>query len=372
MLPRHVYVHVPFCVRRCSYCDFSIAVRRAVPDRQYADSIAGELALRFDGAGAWTVDTLYLGGGTPSHLGAEGVTRLMDALQARIALADGAEVTLEANPEDISAEAVTTWRTAGINRLSIGAQSFDDSVLRWMHRSHDAAVTDRAVAAAREAGVDNLSLDLIFALPSALGRSWERDVDHALALGPEHLSLYGLTIELHTPLGRWQARGEVSAPPDEGYESEFLYAHRALTAAGFEHYEVSNFARPGRAARHNAAYWSQVSYAGIGPSAHGFDGRTRRWNAAAYADWTARIGAGRDPIDGQEALTEENRSAEEVYLGLRTLGGLALTGPEIARANRWVAAEWARLDTTNRLVLTAAGWLRLDALATDLTLVRSR
>ncbi len=318
------------------------------------------------------MDTLYLGGGTPSRLGGDGVARLMEVVQARIELAEGAEVTLEANPEDITTDAVLAWRAAGVNRLSIGAQSFDDAALRWMHRSHDAAATNRSVAVAREAGVDNLSLDLIFALPSTLGRSWERDVDHALGLMPEHLSLYGLTIEPHTPLGRWQARGEVAAAPEEGYESEFLYAHRALSAAGFEHYEVSNFSRPGRGARHNAAYWSQAPYAGIGPSAHGFDGQTRRWNAAAYADWAARIDAGRDPIDGQEALTEENRTAEEVYLGLRTLGGLALTGPEIARVNRWVAANWACLDMTNRLVLTAAGWLRLDALATDLTLVRSR
>lgn len=370
-LPRHVYVHVPFCARRCSYCDFSIAVRKTVPHAEYVEALGAELGLRFSGDEWWSVDTLYFGGGTPSRLGAEGVSDMLDMLRRRITLAPGAEVTLEANPEDITREAVTAWVNAGVNRLSIGSQSFDDNVLKWMHRTHDASAISRAVDAARSAGINNISLDLIFALPESLNRSWERDIAHALALEPQHLSLYGLTIEPHTPLGRWSARGDVAESPEERYELEFLYAHNALTAAGFDHYEVSNFGRPGFHSRHNSAYWSGVSYAGLGPSAHEFDGRRRRWNVAAYAEWVRTVIDGRDPVGGSEELTTENRQAELVYLSLRTDNGLRVGGPEIARVQPWIEAGWARLISDDRVVLTADGWLRLDALAADLTLVRS-
>jgi oxygen-independent coproporphyrinogen-3 oxidase len=365
-------VHVPFCGRRCSYCDFAIAVRRVVPVDEYVSALERELAQRFPVGARWTADTLYFGGGTPSRLGAAGVARAIDILRARVELAPGAEVTLEANPEDVTREAAATWRQAGVNRLSLGSQSFDDDVLRWMHRTHDASAIPRAVAAARAAGIDDLSLDLIFALPERTAWSWERDVAAALALSPTHLSLYGLTIEPDTPLGRWQRRGEVVESPEERYEAEFLHAHDALEAAGFEHYEVSNFAPPGRRARHNSAYWAAVPYAGLGPSAHEFDGSMRRWNVRAYTDWVQRTASGADPIEGSEILGPAEHAAESVYLGLRTRDGLALTGPEIARVEPWIRAGWATLDDRARLMLTPLGWLRLDSLAADLTLFRSR
>ncbi len=369
--PRHVYVHVPFCARRCTYCDFSIAVRRTVPANEYVSALACELDVRFPIAGDWPVDTLYFGGGTPSRLGATGVAHMLERVRSRLRLTDNAEVTLEANPEDITAEAIAAWRDAGVNRLSIGAQSFDDRVLAWMHRTHDAATTARAVTLARRGGIENFSLDLIFSLPESIERSWTEDVQRALALEPTHLSLYGLTIEPHTPLGRWRARGDVTESPDERYETEFLYAHESLLAAGFEHYEVSNFGRPGMRARHNSSYWSGVAYAGLGPSAHEFDGTARRWNVSAYADWLRRLSANGDPLEQAESLTADNRAAERIYLGLRTIDGLVLSGEEIARVKPWVAAGWAAVDSTNRITLTALGWLRLDALAADLTLVRS-
>jgi oxygen-independent coproporphyrinogen-3 oxidase len=371
MPPRHVYVHVPFCGRRCSYCDFSIAVRRIVPVDEYATALERELAIRFPDNSPWPVDTLYFGGGTPSKLGAAGVARVLDVLRARMQLSDRTEVTLEANPEDITLDAARAWREAGINRLSIGSQSFDDRVLEWMHRTHDADAIVRAVEAARAAGMDDLSLDLIFALPERTTRSWERDVAQALALEPSHLSLYGLTIEPHTPLGRWQSRGDVIESPDERYEAEFLHAHDALTDAGLEHYEVSNFGRRGSRSRHNSSYWAAVPYAGLGPSAHEFDGTSRRWNATAYAEWIDRLASGADPVEDREELTDENRIAEQVYLGLRTDNGLAVSGPEMGRIERWIEAGWAELGADNRLRLTPVGWLRLDALAADLTLVRS-
>ncbi|HVE78525.1 MAG TPA: radical SAM family heme chaperone HemW [Gemmatimonadaceae bacterium] len=371
MHPRHVYVHVPFCARRCSYCDFAIAVRRVVPVADYLTALDRELALRFPDARAAAVDTLYLGGGTPSRLGAAGVARMLDVTRSRFTPEDGAEVTLEANPEDVTAEAARAWRSAGVTRLSLGSQSFDDRVLAWMHRVHDAAAIPRAVDAARSAGFRSLSLDLIFALPAALARDWDRDLREALALAPEHLSLYGLTVEPGTPLGRWTARGEASEAPEERYEAEFLLADEALGAAGFEHYEVSNFARPGQRARHNSAYWARRPYVGIGPGAHEFDGERRRWNVGAYPEWARRLAAGTDPLAADETLSADDRATEEVYLGMRSATGLELAPDELDVPGEWVARGWATF-AQNRLSLTPLGWLRLDALAASMASRRTR
>ena len=342
-----------------------------MPIDDYVAGIERELACRFPPADPWAVDTLYLGGGTPSSLGGDGVARLFDVLRARLTISDGAEVTLEANPENVSAAAARAWRGAGVNRLSLGAQSFHENVLRWMHRTHDVATIRTAVNHAQGAGFEDLSLDLIFALPEEVERRWEYDVAAALELQPTHVSLYGLTVEPATPLARWRDRGAATEAPEERYEREYLHAHDALTAAGYEHYEVSNFGRPGHAARHNSAYWRGVPYAGLGPGAHEYDGGTRRWNVDAYAEWQRRVVAGYDPIDGSEELDEENRAAERVYLGLRTSAGLRLSGAELVRARPWEEAGWGRI-AGDRLVLTPLGWLRLDSLAADLTVVGSR
>jgi oxygen-independent coproporphyrinogen-3 oxidase len=371
MLPRHLYVHVPFCARRCAYCDFSIAVRAVVPVADYVAAVKRELQLRFPGSERWELDTLYFGGGTPSRLSGDGVQRLVDVLRERVVLAADAELTLEANPEDVSPATVRAWHTAGVNRISLGAQSFDDRVLAWMHRTHGAAHAANAVSIVREGGIDNVSLDLIFALPSSLDRSWELDLEQALTLGAAHISLYGLTIERGTPLGRWVERGQVDESPEERYEEEFLRAHEAMTTAGFEHYEVSNFARPGRRSRHNWAYWSGAAYAGIGPSAHEFDGDRRRWNVAPYEHWRRRLANGEDPVDDSEELTPENRATETVYLGLRTARGLRLSERELSAVTPWVDAGWASVEDDARLVLRAPGWLRLDALTRSLTASRS-
>lgn len=370
MRPRHAYVHVPFCARRCSYCDFAIAVRRAVPVDEYLRALERELALRYPPGEPWALDTLYLGGGTPSLLGGAGVARAIGLVRRHATLAAECEVTLEANPDDVTAEAVARWRDAGVNRLSIGSQSFSPNALAWMHRTHEAAQIARAAATARAGGIGTLSLDLIFGLPGAVNRSWERDVADALALEPAHLSLYGLTIEPSTPLARRGARGECVEAPEERYAEEYLLAHDLLTTAGLEHYEVSNFARPGHSSRHNASYWSGASYAGLGPSAHEFDGARRRWNEREYAAWVSRLAGGHDPVAGGETLTAANREAEGVYLGLRTDAGLVLEAGEAARTAAWREAGWATLDG-GRLRLTQHGWLRLDALAADLAAFRA-
>lgn len=368
----HLYVHVPFCSRRCSYCDFAIAVRRVVPVAAYIDALTAELARRCVGAEPGSLSTVYLGGGTPSKLGADGVAELLGRLRATPGLTfdSAAEVTVEANPEDVTEDAATAWARAGVNRLSIGAQSFHAATLAWMHRTHDVGSAARAVQAARESGIANISLDLIFALPADLGRDWERDLSTAVALRPDHISLYGLTVEAHTPLGRWAARGTVTEAPEEQYASEYLLAHKSLSRAGFEHYEVSNFARPGRTSRHNSSYWQRAPYIGLGPSAHSFDGTSRRWNEREYEPWREKVAAGADPIAGSETLSEDNVTAECVYLGLRTQNGLPVTKADAPATDTWQKNGWA-VVRNERVFLTTEGWLRLDSLAAALTALRS-
>src|SRR2546429_125146 len=376
---RHVYLHVPFCVRRCSYCDFSIAVRKRIPAREYVDTVVHELrqvltdpGRKAGGSGSTAVETIYLGGGTPSLLPPDALATLLTSLRDVFHLTswrDDFEVTLEANPEDVTLETAAAWRRAGINRVSLGAQSFDDRVLQWMHRSHDAARIAAAVRTLRDAGVDNISLDLIFALPTMLQRDWARDLEQALALRPDHLSLYGLTVEERTPLARWISRGAAAPPDDDRYADEYLLAHSRLAACGYLVYEVSYAARDGRRSRHHSAYWSGRAYGGLGPAAHSFDGAMRRWNLAAWEAYRRAVAAGRSPVASQEVLTDEQRELERVYLALRTDAGLpvaALCRPLPPSAARCLERAWVEIRD-ERLVCRPEGWLRLDALVRDLT-----
>ena len=369
MPPRHLYVHVPFCARRCSYCDFSIAVRSTTPVEEFAQALRTELATGV--VQDSVLDTVYLGGGTPSRLGGLGVADVVSAVRKHARIAEDAEITIEANPDDVNDMAVAQWAAAGVNRVSLGSQSFDGKVLEWMHRTHDAGQIGQAVKALRRGGISNISLDLIFALPATLNRSWERDLTLALDLEPRHVSLYGLTVEAHTPIAHWASRGAIVEGTEGQYEEEFLFAHESMTAAGFDHYEVSNFSLPGKKSRHNSAYWTGAPYAGIGPSAHSFDGATRRWNVSAYSEWVRRLAAGKSAVAGEELLTPENRDAEEVYLGLRTRNGLEIEEADLEHVGRWVDAGWAELEN-RRLRLTPTGWLRLDSLAADLAARREK
>ena len=371
-MTRHVYVHVPFCARRCSYCDFAISVRRDVPVDEYLRALDAEVTTRFGHQPAAEVDTIYLGGGTPSLLGGEGVAEALRAVRRRFRDAPSAEITIEANPDDVTPSAVAAWRSAGVNRLSLGAQTFDDRALSWMNRSHDAATTARAVRVARDGGITNLSLDLIFALPAELSRDFSADVERLIALEPDHVSLYGLTIEPGTPLGKSVARGLTVEQPEDGYEHDYLTAHSMLSEAGLEHYEVSNYGRPGRRARHNSAYWSGASYVGLGPSAHGFDGHHRRWNVRGYSAWAETSLRGADPIDGEETLTTDNQQDEAVYLGLRSDQGLPMSPDDLPLVRPWLDAGWVTIGTDGLMRCTVNGWLRLDSLAAALTHHRSR
>ncbi|HEX6670061.1 MAG TPA: radical SAM family heme chaperone HemW [Gemmatimonadales bacterium] len=365
----HLYLHVPFCARRCSYCDFAIAVRREVPTEAYVRAVLREWE-GWQGHQSWsgseTVETVYFGGGTPSRLDPRGIAAILERIAADRQVSPEAEVTLEANPEDVTPERAAAWAAAGVSRVSLGAQSFDAAVLTWMHRTHSAEQTEAAVEALRGSGIGELSLDLIFGLPAALGRDWRADLERARALQPDHLSLYGLTVEDHTPLARWAARGEVVPVDEDRYAAEFLEADATLTGAGFEHYEVSNYARPGRRARHNGAYWRRARFIGLGPSAHSGWDRYRQWNLREWSAWERAIAAGQSPVAGTECLDDEAVDLEEIYLGLRTREGVPAERLSPATAAAWRSTGWAAASE-GRIRLTPEGWLRLDALAAAAT-----
>lgn len=360
----HIYIHVPFCARRCSYCDFAIAVRRETPDAQFIEAIEREwhawIARQCEPADT-AVSTLYFGGGTPSRLMPSSIAQLIRNVNAARSLARDAEVTLETNPDDVTPERAAAWRGAGINRVSLGVQSHDPAVLDWMHRTHRAEQVPGAIAALRAAGIVNISIDLIFALPAQLQRDWTADLERTIALEPTHLSLYGLTVEPHTPLFRWTEGGTAVVAPDERYADEYLQAHRRMTNAGFEHYEVSNAGRAGFRSRHNSAYWSGADYLGLGPSAHSLEGGIRRWNVREWADFQSRSARGESVVGGTESLDAEARALERRYLGLRTVAGLAADELPADARDAWYREGWAT-PVGDRLRLTADGWLRLDAL----------
>ncbi len=364
----HLYLHVPFCARRCSYCDFAIAVRREAPAADFVEAVLREWAW-WQREPVWSAEplaTVYLGGGTPSRLPPDAVAALLGRFAADRGLAPDAEVTLEANPDDVSAAAAAAWRAAGVTRVSLGVQSFAPAVLAWMHRTHDAVQAERAVHLLRDAGLTELSLDLIYGVPASLGRDWRADLDRALALAPPHLSCYALTVEDRTPLARWIARGVAEAPPEEGQAGEFLALHAAAEAAGYEHYEVSNLSLPGHRARHNSAYWRRAAFIGLGPSAHSGFGAERRWNIREWEAYRRAVAAGGGAEAGREALDAAAVQLEQLYLGLRTMEGVPAGLVPEPVADAWEREGWA-LRTAGSLALTPRGWLLLDSLVARAT-----
>ena len=360
----HLYVHVPFCARRCSYCDFSIAVRRTDPSSEFAAAILTEWQ-GWQRAPWWAevgpIESIYFGGGTPSRVTPETITVLLERFALdRVVRAD-AEITLEANPEDVDRDRARGWRGAGVNRVSLGVQSFTPSALRWMHRVHDADRPAESMATLRDAGIGNVSIDLIYGLPGSVARSWPEDLDRALRLDPEHLSLYGLTVEPATPLGKWVARGDTVPAPEGIAAAEYLAAHRVLAEAGWNHYEVSNASRPGFESRHNQAYWRRRSYLGLGPAAHSAHGNRRWWNLRDWAGYQRAVAAGGPVVAGQEDLTGPQVALEQLYLGLRTREGVPASSLPATTLQLWEAAGWAEQDGS-RVRLTVEGWLRLDSL----------
>jgi oxygen-independent coproporphyrinogen-3 oxidase len=368
---RSVYAHAPFCVRRCGYCDFAVQVRRMGDPEAWARALAGELsALRAEGTFllADRLETLYVGGGTPSLLGPTAMDRLADLLGRERLEDPSLEWTSEANPESFTAEVASGWRKAGVNRVSLGVQSFHEPVLKWMGRMHGAEGAAQAVRTARSSGIQNLSIDLIFSLPEGVQRDWTEDLERALALEVPHISLYGLTVEAGTPLWRAVQEGREQPAPEARYREEYLEAAERLGAAGYGHYEVSNFALPGHESIHNGVYWSGFPYLGLGNSAHSYLHPVRRWNLRDWDAYEGQAREGRLPVQDQEVLDARATSLERVWLGLRTARGLSLSGlPPRGHdvVHRWVGQSLALLDDGG-VRLTPEGWLLLDRLSVEL------
>ena len=343
-----VYFHIPFCKRVCAYCDFYKSVRL---DRmeELTGALAAEARRRRDYLGGERVGPPDQGGGPPPPRPAAALASLLRLTEELWECPDAEETTLEANPDDLDEGYLAALREAGVDRLSIGVQSFDDGCLKLMNRRHTAAGAERAVRAAQRAGFANLTVDLIFGVPGYGGDSLRRSLDRVLALDVQHVSAYHLTVEPATAFGRLAERGRFAQVDDETSEREFLEVHEALSGAGFEHYEVSNYARPGFRARHNASYWRGDKYIGLGPAAHSFDGTDRSWNVSSVGEYLA----GAEP--GRERLTGRDRFNEYLLTRLRTAEGIDLD--LIARS--FGAARAAR---TERL---AAPMLRSGVLAAD-------
>lgn len=366
-----VYVHAPFCARRCTYCDFAVTVRREGDLPAWGHALAAELdQVDRDGefALAPELDSLYVGGGTPSLLGAGAMHVLAGVLGRERLQAAELEWTAEANPESFSSDLARAWTEAGVNRLSLGAQTFHEGALRWMGRLHGPDGPARAVKAARDVGLVNVSVDLIFGLPKHVGRSWSDDLHRVLELDVPHVSLYGLTVEADTALGRAVAEGREAAVDVDQYEEEYLLAAGVLVGAGYDHYEVSSFARPGAEARHNAVYWQGGAYLGLGNGAHSYAHPVRRWNVRDWETYHRRLLAGESVEGERESIDDEAAELERVWLGLRTTKGLTVDGGRSAAwalADRWsVDGLASRQGDTIRL--TPQGWLLLDGLAVEL------
>ena len=366
-----VYVHAPFCVRRCFYCDFAVQVRKQGDPGEWLAALSGEVAA-LDAEGLFSLApslrTLYVGGGTPSLLGPDAMSGLGKVIGTDRLGDPELEWTAEANPESLTPQVAEAWRRAGVNRISLGVQTFHEPALRWMGRVHGPEGARRAVAVARAAGFENLSVDLIFGLPGHVGRSWRHDLEEALALDPPHVSLYGLSVEEGTPLGRAVGEGRERPVDEDRYGDEFLEAAEVLGGAGYLHYEVSNFARAGFQSRHNAVSWSGAPYLGLGNGAHSFAPPVRRWNLREWDAYSAAAAEGSGTEAGREILGPPEARMERIWLGLRTSEGLAreeLSAAGLGLAEAWEARGWARLDD-GRVSLTPVGWLLLDRLTVEL------
>jgi oxygen-independent coproporphyrinogen-3 oxidase len=328
-----LYIHIAFCRTKCYYCDFNTyaGLDRLVP--RYVEALATEIATlpqalpgapRF-GPVDLAIGSIFFGGGTPSLLSPEQIATVLEAAR-RFPVADDAEVTLEANPDDRSLECYRAIRDLGVNRLSLGVQSFDDAMLRRLGRRHDGAAAVAAVEQARQAGFTNLSLDLMFGLPGQTLGHWEKTIDRALDLAPEHLSLYNLTIEDETTFGRWAAAGNLTVPDDDATADMYQAAIDRLGTAGYVHYEISNWARPGsdrdQRAQHNLRYWRNQPYLGVGAGAHSSFGGYRFADVRAPARYVARLEKGETPVDVVERIDRPLEMAETMLLGLRLAEGI--------------------------------------------------
>lgn len=318
-----IYIHVPFCQGRCIYCDFYSTTEGEEWKSRYVDALLAELRMRRDELPLARVHSIYIGGGTPSQLPARALSGILNEVCRLFPVDSDAEVTVEANPDDVTPEWLAALSHTPVNRLSMGVQSFDDALLRLIRRRHTAQQAVCAVEQAARHGISNVSIDLIYGLPTQTMEQWQADVRQALALDVQHLSAYSLSYEEGTPLWRMLEQGRIEEADEE--LSLCMYEHLidSTRAAGFTHYEISNFCRPGRHSQHNSAYWHGVPYLGFGPGAHSYDGmRTRRWNLSDLKGYVQA--AGSMPPHQSEVLTDDELYDETVMTRLRTSEGLSL------------------------------------------------
>ena len=357
-----IYIHTPFCRSRCSYCDFATGMFESDVADRYVRAVVAEISRWREVEPSAAIDTIYFGGGTPSLLTVEQLESILNVVRGRFDVADNSEITLEINPgdggenPDARRKTMSEWRRLGINRASFGAQTFDDRELKMLGRTHDAGDISKTFQHLRDAGFDNINFDLIAALPGQTMDGWKRNLDEARQLRPEHLSLYLLDVHEGTPLHDQINRG-MRPPPDEDLAAE-MYALmiERVCAAGYEHYEISNFCLPGFESRHNTKYWSGAPYYGFGNSAHSYDGARRRWaNERDAAKYVALVERSDSVIAERTELTEEDARSEAIFLGLRLMRGIDLNGYRARFGTNLREQYNGELDR-----LTTAGLVALD------------
>ena len=319
-----LYIHIPFCRSRCSYCDFATGIYESPLAERYVKALVKEIEA-WDEVSPRPVDTIYFGGGTPSLLSPAQVGAILETVQSRFEVESGAEVTMEMNPGTVTPESVAEFRRLGINRASFGAQTFDDRELARLGRSHTTEDTTNTFQLLRDAGFDNVSFDLIAGLPGQTVSGWQYNLDRALALRPEHLSFYLLEVHEGTPLAEHIRKGIQPRPDDELAAEMYELMLERANASGYEHYEISNLCLPGYESRHNTKYWIGAPYYGFGCSAHSFDGKDRRWsNERDVARYVELIEHEQSPIVEQVKLTPDEVRAEAVFLGMRMMRGVSV------------------------------------------------
>jgi oxygen-independent coproporphyrinogen-3 oxidase len=316
-----IYFHIPFCKQACHYCDFHFSTNfRNVED--LVSSMKRELVLQKEYLQGEIVETIYFGGGTPSSISSSKIGELIDEVRRTFEVAEDSEITLEANPDDLNRANLEAWKQAGVNRLSVGVQSFVDEHLQWMNRSHSAQQVISGLQLAKDIGFSNITMDLIYGIPGMTMDQWEANIEKFLVLGLPHLSAYGLTIESKTHLGHLAKTHQMNPEEDWTYNAQFGLLMDLMNSRGFEHYEISNFALPGQYSRHNTAYWFGTTYLGIGPSAHSFDGHSRQWNSNSNLKYIRSISEGGIPAES-EILSVVDQYNEYVLTHLRTQWGIS-------------------------------------------------
>ena len=358
MSPAGIYIHIPFCRSRCSYCDFATGMYESATAERYVSALCCEIDRGGEVEQPGLIDSIYFGGGTPSLLSSSQIEVVLQGVQRRFEVGDSAEITLEINPGDGGSrgEFFLHLRRLGINRASFGAQTFDDGDLKQLGRTHDAGDIDLTFQQLRAAGFDNINFDLIAGLPGQTLKGWQQNLEAALKLRPEHLSLYLLDVHEGTPLADQIKRG-MRLKPDEDLAAEMYATMLAMVcAAGYQHYEISNFCLPGFESRHNSRYWTGAPYYGFGNSAHSYDGARRRWaNERDAAKYVERIEKKESPIVDRTDLSEDDVRSESIFLGLRLMRGIDLQNYR-ARFGRDLRAEYnGELDR-----LREAGLIEVD------------